>query len=155
MYPGAHRVAHARLVLLGAATAERRVLHALAAMALGDEAPASGQVTARWAAGQARRHVFVVLVGCARAVLEADHHVCVRVAALLELDHVAVRDQLAKGAAVLDVLEQLVDLLGKVAIDHVGAAVLVVGRDADLAVALVACDLPAKRRERVNSERSE
>ena len=68
------------------------------------------------------------------------------VAALLVLDHVAVGAELAEGLAFLDVLEQLVDLLGKVAIHDVGALVGVLSvedRGLDVAVALVARDLQA------------
>ena len=68
------------------------------------------------------------------------------VAAFLVLDHVAVGAQLAKDLALLDVLEQLVDLFGEVPVHDVGALVGVLPAEdgsADVAVALVARDLQA------------
>lgn len=66
------------------------------------------------------------------------------VASLLVLDHVAVRDQLAKYLAIPNVLEQGVDLLGEKAVDYVWplARILVAENGSlDVAVALIVCDL--------------
>ena len=79
------------------------------------------------------------------------------VAPLLVLDHVAEGAQLAKGLAVANVLDQQVDLLREVAVDHGRAPVGVVRRDANFAMALVTRDLVERRqtrRERQSGEQS-
>ena len=74
-------------------------------------------------------------------------HWSAHVATLLVLDHVAVGAELAERLARVDVLEQLVNLLGEVAVDDVGALVWILAvedRRLDVAMALVARDLRAE-----------
>ena len=92
-------------------------------------------------------HMYVCIRTRMQAGTYAHVHWSAHVATLLVLNHVAVGTELAERLARVDVLEQLVDLLGEVAVDDVGALVWILAvedRSLDVTMALVASDLQAE-----------